>query len=183
MDCSTAPETRRRIEAVIAGLEDPDHKRMLSVWLRHWWGEVTYDIEACIDTLTETASYRWYGTDQIGDGVHEDSAAFAQGMYQSMFDAGLMPGGPFDEERWAFGDWGLTLQAVFTSVFPGAMLKGASAQPDHEGLYLVQWPMVVAHPFDLARGLMQGELMYAGPPLHIEPADAGTIRRLLGREG
>jgi hypothetical protein len=180
--CSTAPDTRRRVEGVIADLKNPDHKRMLQTWLRHWWGEVVYDIDACIETVTDKISYRWYGTDQIGDGVHEDSRDFARTMYQSMFDAKLMPGGPFDQERWAFNDWGLTLEAVFSSVFPGSMLKGKSAQPKPQGLYLVQWPMVVSLPFDRERWLIAGEIMYAGPPMQIEPADTSTVRRLLGRD-
>ncbi len=179
---STAPETRRRIDAMTARLENEDHRAMMAVWMRHWWGEVIYDIEACIDTVTDNISYRWYGTDQIGDGVHEDSSIFARGMYQGMFDAGLMPGGPFDQERFAFGDWGLMMEAVFTSVFPGSMLKGKSAQADPEALYLVQWPMMVSHPFVRDPWRMSGEIMYAGAPTGIEPADRATVERLLGRK-
>lgn len=180
--CSTAAETKQRAERFIAGLTNPDDKRMMQVWLKHWWGEVTYDLDACVDTLTDTVSYRWYGTDQIGDGVCEDSREFARNMYQSMFDAGLMPGGPFDDEHWAFGESGVTLEATFVAVYPGSMLNGESAQADPNALYLVQWPMVVTLPFDRERWLISGEIMYAGAPTCIEPADASTVRRLLGRE-
>jgi hypothetical protein len=180
IQCSTAPQTRDRVKTVIAGLNDPKQKAMLEVWLKHWWGEVIYELDDCISTITEDISYRWYGTDQIGDGVHEDSREFARTMYQSMFDAKLMPGGPFDKERWAFGDWGMTLEAVFTSAFLGSMLKGASAQTDPNALYLVQWPMVVTFPFDHERQLLRGEIMYPGAPFQIEPTDLSTVSRLLG---
>jgi hypothetical protein len=180
--CSTAHETRRRIESVLAGLGNPSHKQMLQTWLKHWWGEVVYDISAVMETVTDDISYRWHGTDQIGDGVCEDSSEFARKLYQSMFDAQLMPGGPFDGERWAFSNWGLMMEALFTSVFPGSMLKGSSAQLDPNGLYLVQWRMAVSHPFNPETALMAGEIMYAGAPLHIERTDRAMIRRLLGRE-
>lgn len=181
IQCSTAPETRRRVQDQLARLENPRHRRMLEVWLRHWWAEIVYDLDAVMATVADDIAYRWYGTDQIGAGVEENSAEFARKMYQSMFDAQLMPGTPFDHERWAFGDWGLTLEALFVGAFPGSMLKGRSAQPDAQGLYLVQFPMMVSVPFDCERWLMKGEIMYAGAPLQVEPTDAQTIRRLLGR--
>ncbi|MAT52775.1 MAG: hypothetical protein CMK32_16485 [Porticoccaceae bacterium] len=178
--CSTAPETRDRIESLIKRIDDPRHRRMLEVWLKHWWGEVIYDLTMVMETVTEDIVYRWHGTDQIGDGVDASSADFARNMYQTQFDAELMPGGPFDQEHFAFGEGGLTLEGIFVAVFPGAMLKGRSAQPDPEQLYLVQFPMVVTTPFDCDRWLMKGEIMYAGAPLNIEPTDAAAVRRLRG---
>jgi hypothetical protein len=178
--CSTAPASRRRVEDVIAGLQNPAHKHMLQIWLQHWWGEVVYDLDAIMETVSEDISYRWFGTEQLGGEIYEDSSEFARSMYRSMFDAKLMPGGPFDGERWAFADWGMTLEAVFTSAFPGAMLKGKSAQSDPDQLYLVQWPMMISFPFDRERWLMKGEIMYPGPPQKIEPTDRATISRLLG---
>jgi len=179
--CSTAPETYRRVEALLARLDNPNHKRMLKVWLQHWWGEVIYDLPMVMETVADDIAYRWYGTDQIGDGVDEKSAEFARNMYQAMFDAQLMPGGPFDNEHFAFGEQGLTVEGLFIGVFPSLMLKGNSAQPDPNQLYLVQFPMVVVVPFDCEKWLMKGEIMYAGEPLIIEPTDAATVRRLLGR--
>ncbi|KJS09651.1 MAG: hypothetical protein VR73_01545 [Gammaproteobacteria bacterium BRH_c0] len=180
IQCSTAAQTRQRVEAVIASFDNPNHKRMLEVWLKHWWGEVMYDLPAVMATVTDDIAYRWYGTDQIGDGMDQQSADLARTMYQSMFDAKLMPGGPFDNEHWAFGAKGLTLEALFIGLFPGSMLKGKSAQPDPEQRYLVQFPMMVSTPFDCDNWLMKAEIMYAGAPLNIVPADAQTVQRLLG---
>ena len=182
IQCSTAPQTRARVQALIARTDNPRHRRMLEVWLKHWWGEVIYDLEMVMETVTDDIVYRWYGTDQIGDGVDASSADFARKMYQAQFDAQLMPGGPFDQEHFAFGEQGLTLEGVFVSALPGALLKGKSAQPDPEQLYLVQFPMVVVTPFDCERWLMKGEIMYAGAPLSIEATDKATIRALLGRD-
>jgi hypothetical protein len=179
---STAPETRVRLLGLVNSLSDPDQQRMLQIWLHHWWGEVVYDIDAVRATMSHDIRYRCYGADTFGKDIAIDGIAAAEAMYRAQFDRGLMPGGPFDDERVAFGAWGMSIDAVFTSVFPGEMLPGVTPRLDAEALYLVTWRMAVAHPMDAKKGLMSGEILYPGPPLSIAPAGRDTIAYLLGRK-
>lgn len=175
---STAPQTRARVAALAQGLAS-EQRAMLDLWLDHWWAEVVYDIDACMRTLSADVCYRSYGARIFGEPIMLDGAMNARVMYQGLFDAGLMPGGPFDEERFSFGAWGLMMEALFTSVFPGHMLSGVPDLDPH-GLYKICWRMSVAHPMDMSARVMQGEIMYPGPLIAIEPADRAEIKRLLG---
>jgi hypothetical protein len=179
---STAPESRARAAAFAKGLADPTQRRMLETWLDHWWAEVVYDIDTAMRTVSDDVSYRMYGAATMGEGLEIDGKEAARSVYQSMFDDGLMPGGPFDEEKFSFASWGMMMEALFTAVYPGAMLPGvAGLEP--ETLYLMRWRMVVSFPFDLETGVLKGEIMYPGPPVSLEPTDRGEIARLLGRQG
>lgn len=177
---STAPETRDRIAAMADRLTNPDHKAMMAIWLDHWWGEVIYDIAPVMRTLSPDVMYRSYGARTFGDTIAIDGHDQARAMYLSLFDAGLMPGGPIDDEKFYFGDQGVMFEGVFTSVFPGQMMPGVPGLKPEE-LYLVSYRMAVSHPFDLKAGVMKGEILYPGPLMSIEPSDRATIARLLGR--
>jgi len=178
---STAPETRARLLALHTALPDPNQRRMLQIWLDHWWAEVVYDIDTVCATLSEDVAYRSYGAVTFGGDIRIDGIDAAAAMYRALFARGLMPGGPFDQERISFGDWGLHMDAVFTSVFPGDMLPGLALRPDPDALYLIRWHMAVAHPMDLRRSVMRAEIMYPGAPFLVEPAGRDTIEHLLGR--
>ena len=177
---STAPETRARALALSERLANPEHKAMMDLWLEHWWGEVQYDIDPVIRTLSKDVTYRSYGAATFGE-VAIDGIDATRTMYQSMFDAGLMPGGPIDDERFAFGDWGMVMEGVFTAVFAGEMLSAGAPGLKPDGLYRMRWHMVVTLPMDMKAGLIKGEIMYPGPPLSIDPSDAAEVARLLGR--
>jgi hypothetical protein len=181
MVLSTAPESRARTQALIRETEVPEHRRMLQIWLDHWWAEVVYDIDTAMSTVTENVWYSFFGFPMYGEPQKITSREGARQVYQSMFDDGLMPGGPFDEERWAFGTWGMTLEAVFTSVYPGRMLSGLPQPLVPDLLYLIRWPMTVVFPIDLEKNQLRAEIMYSGEPFSIEPSDRATIARLLGR--
>jgi hypothetical protein len=180
MKCSTCAEVRVRMDQRIAAETIPEHRRMLELWRDHWWGEVVYDIDAIMATVTPEISYRWHGTAAFGPGIVIDSEAAAREMYLAQFAAGLMPGAPFDAERIALGSWGMAWDARFTMAFPGSAVAvpGATLAPDR--LYLMQLDMAVFHPFDRETGKMAGEIMYAGAPFNIEPTDRATIAHLLG---
>jgi hypothetical protein len=182
MKCSTCPETRARFQKRIEALTDPWHREMLQIWLAHWWGEVRYDIDAVMATITADISYRSYGTSVFGPPVVFNSAEQARVMYIGYFEAGLMPGCPFDNERLAFADWGYCFESVATLAFFGANVLIPEKQLAPEQLYLVQIPLTVVTPFDKVAKKMSGETLYMGAPLAIEPTDRGTIARLLGRE-
>lgn len=182
---STAAETRQRIVTLRETLDNERDRAALDIWLRHWWAEIAYDLDEAVNSLSEDVAYRWFGTNQIGDGgngLDASSREFAHGMYKQMMDAGQMPGGPFDNERFAFADWGLMMDATFTTVFSGRNLHHGSAQSEPDGLYLVQFQMAVVHPLDFTRNEMRGEIMYASAPLHVQPATSADISRLLSRK-
>src|SRR3546814_2457780 len=102
-------------------------------------------------------------------------------MYGGMFETYQTPGGPFDQERWAFADWGLMMEAVFTSVMRADFIEAERASAKSDELRLVQWPMTLVIPVNRASGLISGEIMYAGAPLHVEPCDRAMTFKLLGR--
>jgi hypothetical protein len=177
---STAPESRARAAAMAKQLANPAQKAMLEIWLDHWWAEVGYDIDTAMRTLSDDVVYRMYGASTFGDALAIDGKDAARATYQSLFDAGLMPGGPFDDEQFSFAPWGMMMEAVFTSVYTGQMLPGiAGLEP--ESLYKMRWRMAVSFPFDLDAGVLKGEIMYPGPPLSMAASDRAEIARLLGR--
>lgn len=178
---STAPESYARTRELFDLLDDEWSRRCLDVWLRHWWGEVQYDLETCIATITPDVVYRWDGTERLGEPLNAHSRDFARTMYSEMFESHQTPGGPFDQERWAFGEWGLMMEAVFTSVMRADFVRDERPSAEPTALHLVQWPMTLIIPVDRESGLMSGEIMYAGAPLHVEPCDIAMTLKLLGR--
>src|SRR3546814_19529998 len=47
---------------------------------------------------------RWDGTERLGQPRTARSREIARAMYGGMFETYQTPGGPFDQERWAFAD-------------------------------------------------------------------------------
>lgn len=180
MKCSTCLEAKIRWQQRIEETPNPRHRKMLEVALKHWWAEVVYDIDTVMATVTPDIVYRSYGTTAFGPPVVFDNALQARAMYLAQFDAGLMPGGPIDNERIALADWGFSAEGLYTLAFPGAALSLPDQTLDPEQLYLVQIQMSVITPFDAAGELMAGEILYMSSPLIIEPTDRDTIARLLG---
>ncbi len=178
---STAPECRERILALIDRSEDPWARHCLQIWLKHWWAEVEYDLDTCLATITKDVVYKWDGSEQLGGRLHESSHDFARSMYGGMFETCQTPGGPFDNERYAFGDWGMIVEGDFTSIMRGSFLNMPDFTADPEKLYLVQWSMTVTVPVDRESGLIAGEIMHVGAPRHAEPSDEAGVARLLGR--
>ena len=102
-------------------------------------------------------------------------------MYIAMLASGLLPGMPFENDQWAFGDWGLTHQAEHVGVFSGAQLSGFNPGLKQEQLYLVRIPLMMVIPYDAERDLMRGEIAFVGDPLSVELAESGDKDILSGR--
>jgi hypothetical protein len=179
-EMGTALECRDRLDATIASLENDMHRRWLQNWRDHWWAEVICDLDTIIGTLAPDPVYRLYGTSKFGPPVEINTTEEARAMYQSTIDQGVSPAGRPRDERWAFGDWGLTLECQHTIIFTGAMLAYADASLDADGLYRVTHRMSTLHPYD-ERALMMGEILYFSDPLAIEPTDRAELDRFLGR--
>lgn len=180
MKCSTCLESKAHWDDSAKAMENPRHRKMLEIGLKHWWAEVLYDMNTIMETLTHDATYRSYGSSAFGPPVAINSAQEARAMYQSQFDAGLMPGGPIDNHRFACADWGFATEGLYTLAFPGAALSLPDRRLEAEQLYLLQIHMSVITPFDAAGELMAGEILYMGAPFNIEPTNRETIARLLG---
>jgi len=175
---TTCLDSKTRWKEIIAGTDNPRHRHMLEIGLKHWWAEVVYDIDTIMETITPDISYRLYGTNALGPGRHIDTAAQARAMYLAQFAAGLMPGGPIDNHCLACGDWGYSAHGVYTLAMPGAGLFLPEEEIDPDQLYLFQTHMSVVVPFK--GDLMAGEILYMSAPFNVEPTDHATIAHLLG---
>jgi hypothetical protein len=170
-----------RLDHAIATAGSERDRILLQVYKAHWWGEVTSDVEAIMATLPpDGVSYHFDGLSltralpiQIGD------LGVIRGMYQSVADLGLPIAGAFFDERFAFADWGLTIEVTQSAIYPGRFLASYPKPLDPEQLYLTQWRMVGVHPIDVGRRLMLGENVYNGAPLRVEPVDRAAIEVML----
>jgi nitrite reductase/ring-hydroxylating ferredoxin subunit len=100
-------------------------------------------------------------------------------MYQSIAGINLPIAGPFEDERFAFADWGMTCEAIQTGIFPGRFFPGHRETLDSEQLYLAQWHSLSSHPIDIERRLMLGETVYTGSAIRVERVDRSAIELML----
>src|SRR5271155_908788 len=119
MITGTAPESYQRVTELAKSLENPRHGAMLEVWRDHWWAEVNMDLETIMATLAPNPHYRIYGAQIFGSGIEIDTTEDARAIYAQLIDDGICPGGPFIDERFAFGSWGLMIESVFSVFMPG----------------------------------------------------------------
>src|SRR3546814_21053085 len=75
---STAPECRARTLSLLDDLANEWSRQCLGVFLRHWWGEVQYDVDTCPSTLEPDIVYRWDGTERLGQPRTARSREFAR---------------------------------------------------------------------------------------------------------
>lgn len=178
---SSATAALARLDGTIAGESNPRHRAMLEIYRQHWWGEVTNDMDMIMATLPpDRVHYRFDGHPFVMGGVLEfHTTAEARAMYQRVIDLGDNLAGPFDDERWAFGDWGLMFQGILHGIYQGSMFAGRVADLDPAQRYLISYRSVSLHPMDLERGLMLGEIVYSGAPLRFEPVDPVAIQTVL----
>jgi hypothetical protein len=176
-----ASETRARMNRAIETAASARDRTMLEVYRDHWWGEVTSNVAAIMATMPEDkVTYHFDGSTLLMDkriSFHEVAAA--RQLYQSIADIALPIAGPFENERFAFADWGMTCETVQTGIYPGRFLPGAPERLDPQQLYLAQWHCFSAHPMDAARRLMLGETVYTGSAVRIEPVDHSAIAIML----
>lgn len=155
---------------------------MLEIYRDHWWAEVISDVDAIMATMpTDAVSYHFDGLPlMMPEPWHFTDPKVARQMYQSIADLDLPIAGPFDNERFAFGDWGMSCEALLSSILPGRFLSGYHKKLDPDQLYFVQWHSVSTHPMDVERRLMLGENVFTGSAVRVEPVDRSAIAKMLG---
>jgi hypothetical protein len=176
-----ASEALARINLTIANAACARDRIMLEIYRDHWWGEVTGDVDAVMATMpTDRVSYNFDGSNFLmPQRLSFSETAAARRMYQSISDIGLPIAGPFEDERFAFADWGMTCEAVQTGIYPGRLFSGYPEALDPVRLYFAQWHSLSAYPIDIHRRLMLGETIYAGSPIRVEPVDRSAVEFML----
>ena len=171
----------RRINAAIAAAERPRDAVMLGVYRDHWLAEVANDVPAIMRTLpTDRVSYRFDGVGLLIPQYLEFSETdAARNLYQGAADGGLPMAGPFQEERWAFADWGMVFEGINTAIIRGRSLHIQPRPLDPDGLYLARWRSMSSHPIDVERRLMLGEHVFGGGLIDVEPVGGDAVAMLL----
>jgi hypothetical protein len=182
MTLPTTSAMFERFDAMVEATADPQQEAMLRVVRNHLLGEIIGDLDLTMSTMPANPCYRTYGSTAMGS-FNFDTADEVRATYQSMLDAGLVPGCPSEDERWSFAPWGLANEATNSMVFPGAWLLNYDPKLDADGLYLVRWKTAAIFPFDMERMLMLGETVYMSDPITVEPADESTFAQLIDTKG
>jgi hypothetical protein len=157
-------DSLRRINAAIAAAERPRDAIMLEVWRDHWLAEVANDVPAVMATLPErTVSYRFDGVGLFFNRYVEfHSTEAARDLYRGAAEGGLPMAGPFQDERWAFAEWGMVFEGINTVIVRGRSLQIQPHPLDPDGLYFLRWRSMSSHPIDVERRLMLGEHVFGG---------------------
>lgn len=172
----TAGAALAHIDAVIAGLAEPRHRRMLAAFRTHWHGEVTGDLDAAMSVVHEDSRFAVVGALAAGEAFEVSGAHAHRAVYQIMPDMGLNAGGAFSEAKFAFSDWGIVMEAVYSNVVYGSMLANLGDY-DPQGLFLFHAPLVMICEFD-GDGRMTHKRDYFARASHVEPADREVLEAL-----
>lgn len=169
-----AKEAIARIDVLLERLGDPHHRAMLTAFRTHWWSEVIGDLDTAMSVMPADVIFKTTGAVPSGQPFELHTATEQRALYQQQLDIGLTPGaGTFTDERWAFADWGMTLEAVWIFVMYGSMISGYGSF-DANCLYLVKVPCVAIMPYR-GNGILGGEIFYFGNPISVEPTDQATL--------
>lgn len=181
IDIPTVSAALARIDATIGALASSRDRTMLSVYRAHWLAEVRNDVPAIMATLPDDiVSYSFQGNGlMIRDPLAFGTATEARALYQGAAARGLPMAGPFEQELWAFADWGMVFAGINVAITRGASLFGLPDRLDPDGLYLVRWQSMSRHPIDVDRRLMLGEHVYTGSVLSIDPVAHAAIATML----
>jgi hypothetical protein len=87
--------------------------------------------------------------------------------------------GPFEEERWAFNDWGLMVEAINVFIMRGKSILSPPYILEDEALYLVRAQSLSAHPVDVERRLMLGKHAYSGSIVSLDQVDQHAVEEML----
>jgi hypothetical protein len=174
---ATAAEAFARIDALLGTLKNPRHRRMLSAFRAHWHGEVTGDLDAAMAVVCDDSRFAVLGALPSGQAFEVDDIRAHRAVYQVMPDMGLNAGGVFSDERFAFADWGLVMEAVYSNVVYGSMLANVGDH-DPKALFLFHAPLVMICSFT-ADGKMASKRDYFGAVSSVEPADKDALRKLV----
>lgn len=177
----SATQALQRMEQTIAAETNPRNRAMLEIYRKHWWGEVTNDIEMIMATLPpRDVHYNFDGHPFVmGEKLEFHTTAEARAMYQRVIDQGDNLAGPYEDERWAFGDWGLMFEGTLHGIYRGSMFAGRIPDLDPQQQYLISYRSVSLHPMDIEKGLMLGEIVYSGAPLRFEPVSEDMKKAIL----
>jgi hypothetical protein len=181
-DMPKISDSLRRINASITEAECPRNAIMLEVWRDHWLAEVANDVPAVMATLPETTvSYRFDGVGLFFPEYREfHTVDAARDLYQGAANGKLPMAGPFQEERWAFSDWGIVFEGINTVIVRGRTLHIQPRPLDPDGLYFLRWRSMSSHPIDLERRLMLGEHVFGGSLVDVKTVDEAAIATMLG---
>ncbi len=174
----TLRDTLRDIEATIAGIRDPQHRAWLEMYRTHWWSESIGDLAVTRATLAERVVFRRYGTPIVAVGLELETREQVMARYQAALDAGLKPGGPIEEARWAFGDWGISVEGIFTGFAWGRNLHRYDPGLEPEIAYMHRYRMSAIFPVEASTGLLAGEILYAGEVLALQPSTEAERARI-----
>ncbi len=177
-----ASDTIAEINALAETLDNPDHRRMLEVSRDHYWGEVVWNIDGIMATLspTEPISYRFHGGSFLGtDGMTVGSIAEARTLYEGARDSGTVVG-PMRNMHYTFGREGMAHQSVLCIVVRGSMLANYSEPVEEDQQYVVTYNGATYFPFDSDYRYMLGEWVYSGnTPVSLEAIDAAGVEQLV----
>lgn len=178
-EISNVHRSLARINDQIGTLTNHRDRTMLEIYRDHWWAEVHNDVEAIMATLPpDTVSYLIEGTRLF----FKERFAFtdtssARKLYEGA--VGSLPmAGPFEQERFAFADWGMTFEGILTAIVRGASLHGLEHKLDADALYMISWRTATVHPMDPERRLMLGEHVYTGDVVGLALADDDVLRQM-----
>ena len=101
-----------------------------------------------------------------------------KGAYQAALDAGLRPGGPIEDARWAFGDWGIAVEGIFTGFAWGRNLHRYDPNLEPDVAYMHRYRMSAIFPVETSTGLLAGEILYAGEVLALAPSTEAERARI-----
>lgn len=173
---STAAETFGRIDALMATLENPRHRQMLSSFRAHWRGEVSSDLDAAFAVVCDDVRFALLGALPSGQAFEVTNIRDHRAVYEAMPNLGLNAGGAFSNERFAFAGWGLMMEATYSNVVYGAMLANVG-EYDAEALYLFHAPLAMVCSFT-EDGKLATKRDYFGAVTSVEPADMDLLHRL-----
>src|SRR3546814_13801506 len=110
-------------------------------------------IDAIMATLPkDKVTYLFDGLGlMLPTGMEISDAEGARQLYQSAAEFDLPMAGPFENERWAFDDWGMTFEGLLSGVLRGSSLPGYDKPLDPDKLYLVSWRTMSLHPMTISR--------------------------------
>jgi len=172
----TAGESLANMDAIIATLDNPRHRQMLAAFRTHWHGEVTGDLDAAMSVVHEDSRFAVLGALAAGEAFEVSGIREHRAIYQVMPDLGLNAGGSFSGAKFAFSDWGIVMEAVYSNVVYGSMLTNVGNY-DSQSLFLFHAPLVMICEFDAA-GKMTNKRDYFAKILSVEPANISILDQL-----
>ena len=178
----TLKDTLREFEITIAGIPDSRHRAWLEMYRTHWWSESIGDLAVTRTTLAERVVFRRYGTPIVAVGLELETRDEVMARYQAALDAGLRPGGPIEDARWAFGDWGIAVEGIFTGFAWGRNLHRYDPNLEPDVAYMHRYRMSAIFPVETSTGLLAGEILYAGEVLALAPSTEAERARIYSED-